>query len=196
MLRHLLDDAADAEDVLQQSYIRALESLGTLRDQERLTPWFDRVIRNAAWDSIRRRHAEARALVVLSREVPETSPFPAGADSACRCATRLLGVLPAGYAEVLRHVYLDEAPVEVVAFRLRTTPNNVRVRLHRARVALREQLIAKCEGCRDQSFRAVRVQRAEAAGCAGRMSRALERPPYRSPAAAAIARTGPLRLGH
>jgi hypothetical protein len=35
---------------------------------------------------------------------------------------------------------------------LRTTPNNVRVRLHRARVALREQLIAKCEGCRDQNF--------------------------------------------
>src|SRR5262249_24829697 len=49
MLRHLLDDAADAEDVLQQCYIPTPESLGTLRGQERLTAWFDRVVRNAAW---------------------------------------------------------------------------------------------------------------------------------------------------
>jgi RNA polymerase sigma-70 factor (ECF subfamily) len=154
MLRHLLDDAADAEDVLQRSYIRALESLGTLRDQERLIPWFDRVIRNAAWDWIRRCRAEARALAVLSQELPETTPVPAGADSACRCATRLLGVLPARHADVLRRVYLNEIPIEVVARRLRTTPNNVRVRLHRARAALREQLIAKCEGCKDRHFTA------------------------------------------
>lgn len=152
MLRHLLDDAADAEDVLQQCYIRALESLGTLRDQERLTAWFDRVVRNAAWDWIRRHRAEARALAVLSREVPEARPFPAGAHSACRCATQLLGVLPAPYADVLRRVYLREIPIEVVARRLRTTPNNVRVRLHRERAALREQLIATCERCPDREL--------------------------------------------
>ena len=153
MLRHLLDNAADAEDVLQQSYVRALESLRTVRDQKCLTPWFERVVRNAALDRIRQRGAEARALALLSRQLPDTSPSSAAElDSPCGCATRVLGVLPARYAEVLRRVYLDEVPVEVVARRLRTTPNNVRVRLHRARVALREQLIAKCEGCRDQNF--------------------------------------------
>src|SRR5262249_40436442 len=139
MLRRLLDNAADAEDVLQQSYVRALESLSTVRDQECLTPWFERVVRNAALDSIRRRGAEARALASLSRQVPHMSPSSADElDSPCRCAIRVLGVLPAQYVEVLRRVYLDQVPVDIVASRLRTTPNNIRVRLHRARVALRE----------------------------------------------------------
>jgi DNA-directed RNA polymerase specialized sigma24 family protein len=154
MLRSLLGNAADAEDVLQQSYVRALEMLGSVRDPARLGPWFERLARNAAVDRIRRRRAATRALVLLSRTVRETSHAPSGdGNSPCRCATRLLGVLPAGYAEVLRRVYLEEVSIERVASRLETTPNNVRVRLHRARTALRG-LIEGCEGCTDRDFTA------------------------------------------
>jgi RNA polymerase sigma-70 factor (ECF subfamily) len=152
MLRRLLDDAAEAEDVLQQSYLRALEKLDTVRDQERLRQWFERLVRNAALDRIRRRRAATRALASLSRGVPEVTQASAGDDRPCRCATRLLGVLPARYAEVLERVYIEEGSIELVARRLQTTPNNLRVRLHRARGALRQQLVSTCEGCTDSHF--------------------------------------------
>lgn len=152
IVRRFVGDPTDAEDVLQHAYVRALEHAHTLRNGERLVQWFERLLRNAAIDRVRRRQASARAVASLARQVRQTTANEIVGGNSCRCAHRLLQAIPSPYAEVLRRVYLEELSIEEVAGLLGTTKNNVRVRLHRARVVLRVQLIAYCGTCAEDGF--------------------------------------------
>jgi RNA polymerase sigma-70 factor (ECF subfamily) len=71
----VLRRAADAEDAVQDAFLRAFASLGTLRDPSRFGPWLLAIARNAARDHARRRPATALA------EEP-AAPAPLGDASA------------------------------------------------------------------------------------------------------------------
>jgi DNA-directed RNA polymerase specialized sigma24 family protein len=51
------------------------------------------------------------------------------------------------YAELLRQVDLESKSIADVSKQLGITANNTRVKLHRARAALREQLVLSCGSC-------------------------------------------------
>lgn len=52
---HIVGGSSDAEDVVQETYVRAWRSLGTLRDHEASTPWVCGIARNLARDRTRQR---------------------------------------------------------------------------------------------------------------------------------------------
>ena len=74
-----------AEDVLQDSLLRALQAAPNLRDEERFIPWFYRILNNAIMDVYRRRQIESkyRAQLLLSRENNMCRPEDAAALCAC-----------------------------------------------------------------------------------------------------------------
>lgn len=61
-IRSKVGDDELAEDILQESLLRALQSVAELQDEEKLVPWLYRIIRNAITDSYRRHAAAARRL--------------------------------------------------------------------------------------------------------------------------------------
>ena len=138
----------DAEDVLQQSLIRALEHADAVRDPALARAWFWRIVRNAAADhhaaEVARDARHAAHGASLSTTTDE-------AAAACACALGLLPKLPPAYADILRRVDIDDARVVDVATELGISADNAAVRLHRARKALRERLRG-C--CRVESMRA------------------------------------------
>jgi RNA polymerase sigma factor (sigma-70 family) len=140
----------DAEEVLQQAYERALARSHTVRAWESAVAWFARLLRNATIDHLRREAARNRAWRRWRAE-SEALPTLEGTEEAavCVCVGQLIPELREAYAHVLRRIDLEDASIRDVARELGTTPNNVRVRLHRARVALRMKLLARCVGCRD-----------------------------------------------
>lgn len=147
-VRSRIADPELAEDVLQDALLRAVQSLDTVRDDERLVAWFYRILRNAIVDAYRRRDVRRRRESELDAELE----LPEVLDDAlervlCACFQELLPALKAEYAEVLQAVDLGEESPEVVAARLGITTNNLKVRRHRARAALREQLEATCRVC-------------------------------------------------
>lgn len=141
-------DAAEADDILQAAYLRAIERGGSLHDEERVVAWFTRLLRNVAVDHLRRRSTEARVEDKWTRGEPDVAgpPDDVGIEI-CRCVLGLLDHLNPRHAEVIQLVELDGHEPAEAARRLGTTPNNVRVRLHRARAALRERLVAVCGVC-------------------------------------------------
>ncbi len=132
---------ADAEDLLQQALLKAAERLETVRDGERPEAWFYRVLRNTIADH----HAEwARReshLDLLAREEIEPPPEEA---AVCGRSLGVLDRLQSEYAEILRRVDIDEESLDDAARGLAITPNNAKVRLHRARKALRAALRSYC----------------------------------------------------
>jgi len=152
----------DAEDVQQGALVRALSHAGDVRDDDRLVAWFYRILRNAVADHWRARAAARRGDEALRAEPWPEAVGPEDAAALCRCFEPLVATLPPDQARVLRRVDLEGArPVEAAA-EDGISPNLAMVRLHRARRALRERLIASCRtcaehGCLDCSCRSSRA---------------------------------------
>lgn len=140
-VRRRLRTEADAEDLLQQALLRAAERLGSLRQGERLDAWFYRLLRNALADHHVQQASQAARFELLAEEIAEASPRQV---VGCACALGLLGGLRPDHAEILRRVDLDDQPLPEAAGALGVTANNAKVRLHRARKALRELLAGCC----------------------------------------------------
>jgi len=137
-----------AEDLLQEAFVRGLDKAATLRDEESLTAWFYRVLRNAVIDHYRRSGTTERALAALAGELEEAqAPEAELAQAVCQCVARLAGTLKPEYAEALRRVEVEGASVPVFAQEAGITSNNAAVRLHRARKALKKQLEVSCGTC-------------------------------------------------
>lgn len=132
---------ADAEDLLQQALLRARDRLDTLRDPERLRPWFYRMLKRALADHHARRARDERRLADFGRELDDQTPEE---TASCACSLGLLSELRPEYRTLLERVDLEDRPLAEVARELGITANNAGVRLFRARRALREALSAHC----------------------------------------------------
>lgn len=134
----------DADDVLQRAAIRALECADQLRHPERAEAWVSRIIRNVLIDDLRKRRKQL---------LPMNEEFSATADATvdCWCVLAQTDQLKPDYAAVIRGVVIDGTPISTVAAQLGLTPNNVTVRLHRAKRALTERLRVHCGTTHPQS---------------------------------------------
>src|SRR5215204_6029406 len=58
----------DAEDILQEAFVRSLERAPSMEDSTSAITWFYRVLRNALTDYYRRRDSRVRAIDRLAAE--------------------------------------------------------------------------------------------------------------------------------
>ncbi|HEY1766040.1 MAG TPA: RNA polymerase sigma factor [Terracidiphilus sp.] len=145
-----VNDRAAAEDILQTAYLRALDAGSQLREEESAVAWFYRILRNAIIDHFRRRTTEEAGLERWTRELQtETEPDMALFETTCQCISGALETLTPAYASLLREVDLGETSVAAYASEHGITPGNAAVRAHRARAALRKELIRCCGACAD-----------------------------------------------
>jgi RNA polymerase sigma-70 factor (ECF subfamily) len=144
-VRKRVDDPELAEDILQDSLLRAIQAAPELRDEHRLVPWFYRVLQHAIIDAYRRRAAAPRHVPLNEGAEPRIEPD----DEAelCECFRSLVPTLKAEYAELIDGVELGRESPEAAGARLGVTPNNLKVRRYRARQALRRRLEETCRTC-------------------------------------------------
>jgi RNA polymerase sigma factor (sigma-70 family) len=139
---------AIAEDIIQAAYIRAMEQAATLRNDESAVAWFYRILRNAVIDHYRHRAAEDRALEQSAKDLAIEAQFDEPTQQiVCQCINSVLDKLKPAYSEIIREVDLTENTLESFAKKSGITPGNAAVRAHRARQALKKQLILTCRTC-------------------------------------------------
>jgi len=138
-----------AEDILHDSYLRGLRGASEIRDRESVIAWFYRVLRNAIIDHYRSRGAEQRAheRVLATAETSEDAVDEELLREVCGCVEMLMETIRPAYARVLRRIDQDGLTVRAFAEEEGISPNNASVRLHRAREALRHQVIRTCGTC-------------------------------------------------
>ncbi|CAN5545543.1 hypothetical protein BH10ACI4_BH10ACI4_21150 [soil metagenome] len=143
-----VQDPGTAEDILQTAFLRSLDAGDQLREQDSAVAWFYRVLRNAIIDHYRRRASEGAALERWVQELEtEVTPDPLLEDTTCLCIAGALDTMTPAYATLLREVDLGETALSTYAAEHGITPGNAAVRAHRARTALRKQLLRCCGTC-------------------------------------------------
>jgi RNA polymerase sigma-70 factor (ECF subfamily) len=142
---------AEAEDILQNGLVKALQRAGDLRDSEKVTAWFYQLLRHAVTDHYRakgagRRRDDALGTLVaaLEEDVATAAAFEA---KICTCLGGVVDTLKPQQAELLRRVDLNGESVQEAAWALGLTANNASVTLHRARKDLKAKLEAFCGDC-------------------------------------------------
>ena len=145
-LRPRVPTADDAEEILQAAFVKAVEKSQEIRDEESATAWFYRLLRNAIVDFYRRRDTDRRAWEAVAPDFSEADEQTLR-QIVCRCVVELIPTLKPEYADLLQRVDIAGESVPAAAADLGIHPNNARVRLHRARAALKTRLEQSCGTC-------------------------------------------------
>jgi len=140
-------DRALAEDILQEAFVRGLNKLDSLENDEAAVAWFYRTLRNAVIDHHRRTGATHRKLDAFAAELETRTPEAPTDEAVCRCVSRLAETLKPEYSDALRRVELDGVAVKDYAKEVGITSGNAAIRVFRAREALRKQLARSCGTC-------------------------------------------------
>jgi RNA polymerase sigma factor (sigma-70 family) len=171
-LRRRLGSGEEAEDVLQRFSLRALERSSDLRDVRTVRAWLGRILASTIVDHQRRSLRKRRREVAMEQTNIESLAVEPDVEldgAICNCLYKLLPTLKGDYAEVVWRADILGEPRDRIAVSLGTTVNNVAVRIHRGRQALKKRLEEMCLTCPVHGFldcrcdeaKRVRQQRAE-----------------------------------
>ncbi|MGD9126679.1 MAG: sigma-70 family RNA polymerase sigma factor [Planctomycetia bacterium] len=140
----LTGHTADAEDLTQQAFLTAQESLHQLRDPASARSWLFTILRNRFLKDRKRWEPIAAADMQLDLEiVPESLSSIDQIDH--ELLHRAIHSLPAEYRLVLVMFYFDECRYREIAERLELPIGTVMSRLARAKRYLRRALLAESE---------------------------------------------------
>jgi RNA polymerase sigma factor (sigma-70 family) len=158
-------DRAAAEDILQDAFGKALGKAGSLRKGESAVAWFYRLLRNAVVDHYRRRASADRAIEGFARELDDPAEGSETHHEVCACVGRLAGTLKPEYADALRQIEVAGVAVKDYAAAQGISAGNAAVRVHRAREALRKQVVRSCGTCAEHGCLDCHCPPSGASGC-------------------------------
>jgi RNA polymerase sigma-70 factor, ECF subfamily len=152
--RRMLRNDEEARDTLQEAFVLAFRGLPRFEGQSRLGTWLHRIVVNAALMKLRSRRARPEESIEPllptflddGHAVTTYGEWPESADRLLERAEvrervrASIDRLPATYRTVLLLRDIEELDTGEVAAELGISPNAVKIRLHRARQALRELL--------------------------------------------------------
>ena len=135
----MLTSKADAEDVFQETFLRAWTHLPSFRSGGNFTHWLKRIATNLCIDRLKARRRRGSSLeVAWLPEPPHEEPTRHE-----ELVGQLLAELPAKHRAAVVLFYLEEKSVEEVARTLKQRPGTVKVWLFRAREKMKAVLEAR-----------------------------------------------------
>ncbi len=142
-------DADDAEDVVQDSFVRAFSHLGRLRDGSLFGPWLLTIARNRARTRLSRMRSASELAAGLAREADVgggvAPPPDPGAAAEIELVRRVVEELPEGpEKETVRLFYLDGTlSARDLAARLGVGKSAITMRLERFRAKVKRRILAE-----------------------------------------------------
>ena len=148
--RWLTQDTAEAEDLVQETYAKALRGFSTFQAGTNFRAWMYRILRNSFLSS----RTGLKVSVPLDEEIAESAavadhatPEAAMLDQASRdTVQQAMEELPVHFREILLLCEVEEMSYQEIAETLSIAPGTVMSRLFRARKALRALLEQKAKG--------------------------------------------------
>lgn len=161
----LVRESAEAEDITQETLLRAYRNLAALQDRSKLSPWLYRIATNLSYD--RFRQVSTRPRLESLEDVPEGTGGPgAGAEADLNspsldkvmeqsemsaCVQGYLEALSDSYRAVILLHDVEGLSNPEIAEMLGCSLATVKIGLHRARARLKATLARGCDfSCDDR----------------------------------------------
>jgi RNA polymerase sigma-70 factor, ECF subfamily len=142
-IRSFGTDADEAEDILQEVFIRVHKGTDALRDCGKLQSWIFQITRRAVFDHFRRRRPD----VAFCECLPLARAEESGDTPASRLAAslgELLASLPEPYRTALQRSEIDGVPQKELAKALAISYSGAKSRVQRGRQMMKERLLQCC----------------------------------------------------
>jgi RNA polymerase sigma-70 factor (ECF subfamily) len=155
LARGILRNDSEAEDVVQETYVRAFTHLDSFRGDSSLSTWLSRIAINEALGRVRSRKPDVALSSVPQQQLEaQIIQFPLSSPSADpeksmaqreiqRVVEQAIDELPEAFRLVFIARIVEGMNVEETAELLALRPETVKTRLHRARAMLRNNVEEK-----------------------------------------------------
>jgi RNA polymerase sigma-70 factor (ECF subfamily) len=138
-IRRIIGGEADAWDVLQEVWLKAFRSIGSLREPTRFRTWLYSIARHSAMSHHRAEYRERNHLAELPLDSSDFTP-PLPDPSEAERVHEALDRIPLPFREALTLYFLEDLSVSEIAEVLGIPSGTVKSRLFHARTALKKEL--------------------------------------------------------
>lgn len=147
LAKSIVRNDMEAEEVLQDCFMKAYNSLKKFKGESKFSTWFYRIVYNT---SLTRVSNKKRNIEVGMSSIDDFINLTADdnlikndQNELSKTLTVIVGKLPENYSTVINLFYLEEMSCEEICKVMDISLNNVKVMLHRARAALRKIVFEK-----------------------------------------------------
>ncbi len=145
LLNRMLKNPQDAEEVLQDCFVKAYNSLSSFKGEAKFSTWFYRIVYNTALTKLaskKRKTENQMSSVDEHINLESAYDFKASEKKDfAEFVSGLVNQLPEKNAMVLNLFYLNEMSCEEISEIMNTSVSNVKVMLHRSRNALKDYIL-------------------------------------------------------
>ncbi|MBE0572799.1 MAG: sigma-70 family RNA polymerase sigma factor [Ignavibacteriaceae bacterium] len=145
MLTRMLKNEFDAEEVLQDCFLKAYNSLSSFKGEAKFSTWFYRIVYNSALTKLssqkRKIEAEMTSVEDHFNLVSEYNSVDIEKKDINELVHKIINKLPEKYSAIITMFYLNEMSIEEISEVMQITASNVKVMLHRSRNLLRDLVL-------------------------------------------------------
>lgn len=145
--RAILRDDGEAEDVMQDAYVRAYRNLASFEGRSAFATWLTRIAVNEALQrkkqQMRMEPIEAEDHIMELAALGDSPEQEYGRQEITGILEQAIAALPEQYRIVFMLRQVEEMSTEETAEALELSGENVRIRLHRGRALLKKYLVEK-----------------------------------------------------
>ncbi len=145
LINRILKNEMEAEEVLQDCFLKAYNALSSFKQDSKFSTWFYRIVYNTTISKVsakkRKIENEMSSLEDHFNLVSDYDFRVTENSDLSEFVNLMLEKLPPNYSSVLNLFYLNEMSCEEIGEVMNISVPNVKVMLHRSRNALRDLII-------------------------------------------------------
>jgi len=145
MLERMLKNKMEAEEILQDCFLKAFKGLNNFKGESTFSTWFYKIAYNTAVSrlTIQKRKTESE-MSSIDEHFNLKSDYDYNISEQkdlSKYMNEMVNRLPENYSAVITMFYLEGMTCEEISKVMGTSVNNVKVMLHRSRIALKDVMI-------------------------------------------------------
>ena len=145
-IRYKVTDEYLAEDLLQEVFLKASQSLESLKDEKKIQSWLFSIASNRIVDYYRKKKVYLSDTVDLVEEVEETATL----NELASCVKPFLNSLPLSQQKAMKAIYLDELTQVEYAKKQELNLSTVKSQVKRGKAGMKEFFETCCSFERNQ----------------------------------------------
>lgn len=139
----ILVNREDAEEAVQDAFVKVYEHLGNFRQKSKFSTWLYRIVYNTAVSHARNRKPFLQDLDGIAFQMPDTSSsdslvYGFTPDEASELVGKMMALLPEEDRVIVTLYYLNESGIDEIHAITGLSKANIKVRLFRARKKIQE----------------------------------------------------------